>query len=162
MSGEELNAPPTFEMRNKYCCFIYLDFLTFVANQWNYERNGSLSPTEIMPNSTLKAWWRCNKGHEWLAVIESRNKGNGCPYCSGRYVIKGETDLQTVNSSLAKEWNYEKNNGLTPAYIMPNSHKQVWWVCNRCGNEYQTTVKDRNRGRICPECAKEKRKKKNT
>ena len=212
--------------------FIYLDFLTFVANQWNYERNGSLSPTEIMPNSTLKAWWRCNKGHEWLAVIESRNKGNGCPYCSGRYVIKGETDLQTVNSSLAKEWNYEKNNGLTPmdvlpnshrkvwwicskghewqaaistrnggnkcpycagqkvlpgnndlqtvnpilaqewnyeknngltpAYIMPNSHKQVWWVCNRCGNEYQTTVKDRNRGRICPECAKEKRKKKNT
>ena len=23
------------------------------------------------------------KGHEWEAIIKNRNKGTGCPYCSG-------------------------------------------------------------------------------
>ncbi|MBQ4587207.1 MAG: zinc-ribbon domain-containing protein, partial [Clostridia bacterium] len=35
-------------------------------------------------NSHKKAWWKCDKGHEWQARIASRNKGSGCPYCSGR------------------------------------------------------------------------------
>ena len=126
-----------------------------LSNQWNYDKNGDLLPTEVMPNSTQKVWWECSKGHEWLAVIESRNRGNGCPYCSGRYVIKGETDLQTVNFSLSKEWNYEKNNSLTPMDVSPNSHQKVWWICNK-GHEWQAAISTRNRGNKCPYCANQK------
>ena len=73
-------------------------------------------------------------------------------------VLKGYTDLQTVNPALAKEWNYEKNNGLTPADVMPNSDKKVWWICSK-GHEWQVRIQSRNRGCGCPECAKQKRKK---
>ena len=83
----------------------------------------------------------------------NRNNGRGCPYCSGRYAVKGENDLQTVNPTLAKEWNYEKNNGLTPEDVMPNSGQKVWWKCSQ-GHEWQAKIQDRNNGNGCPICRK--------
>ena len=123
-----------------------------LAKEWNYEKNGNLKPKHFAANSNKKVWWKCSNGHEWQATINSRNKGNGCPYCSGRFVIKGENDLQTVNPKLAKEWNYEKNNKLTPLDVLPNSSKKVWWKCNR-GHEWQAKISDRNRGKGCPYCS---------
>ncbi len=126
-----------------------------LAKEWNYEKNNGLTPEDIMPNSNKKAWWKCNKGHEWQASIGSRNSGCGCPYCSGRRAIEGETDLQTINPTLAKEWNYEKNGVLTPAEVKPNSNKKAWWKCCK-GHEWQATINSRNQGSGCPQCAKEK------
>ena len=123
-----------------------------LAKEWNYEKNGNLKPENFLANSNKKVWWKCSKGHEWQATINSRNKGNGCPYCSGRYTVKGENDLQTVNPTLAKEWNYEKNNELTPMDVMPNSNKKVWWKCGE-GHEWQATIVDRNSGKGCPYCS---------
>ncbi len=128
-----------------------------VANEWNYEKNGHLRPDNFKANSNKKVWWLCSKGHEWQATIVDRNNGRGCPYCSGRRVIKGENDLLTTNSSLANEWNYGKNDGLTPMDVMPNSHKKVWWVCSK-GHEWQARIDSRHLGNSCPQCAREKRK----
>ena len=128
-----------------------------LAKEWNYEKNNGLRPDAFTVSSGQKVWWRCSKGHEWQAAIAHRNKGRGCPYCSGRYAIKGENDLQTVNPILAKEWNYEKNNGLTPVDVMPNSGKKVWWKCSN-GHEWQATIDHRNKGTGCAQCAREKRK----
>ena len=128
-----------------------------LAKEWNYEKNDGLSPEDVTPNSGKRVWWKCSKGHEWQAKIYHRNNGSGCPYCSGRYAVKGENDLQTVNPTLAKEWNYEKNNGLTPADVMPNSGKKVWWKCSK-GHEWQAIIQSRNNGRGCPICRKEKNK----
>ena len=128
-----------------------------IANEWNYEKNNGLTPTDVLPSSGKKVWWKCSKGHEWQAIIQGRNKGASCPYCSGRYAIKGLNDLQTVNPVLAKEWNYEKNNGLTPANVLPNSNKIVWWKCNK-GHEWQMKIQTRNNGTGCPICRKEKSK----
>ena len=114
-----------------------------LASEWCYERNGDIKPENVTANSGKKVWWKCNKGHEWQATIDSRNRGNGCPYCSGRYAIKGENDLQTVNPFLAEEWNYEKNKGAVPTSITSNSNKKVWWKCNK-GHEWQATVVHRN------------------
>ena len=126
-----------------------------LAKEWNYEKNNGLAPVNVTSNSNKKVWWRCNKGHEWQAIISSRNKGHGCPYCSGLYVIKGENDLQTVNPSLAKEWNYEKNNESTPSEFLANSEKMVWWMCNK-GHEWQASIANRNNGRGCPICNSER------
>ena len=109
-----------------------------------------------MPNSGKKVWWKCDKGHEWQATMSSRNQGHGCPYCSGQKVIKGENDLQTVNPTLAKEWNYEKNNGLTPADVTPSNDKKVWWKCKK-GHEWQATISNRNSGNGCPVCNSERK-----
>ena len=51
-----------------------------------------------------------------------------------------------------------KNNGLTPMDVMSNSHKRVWWKCEK-GHEWQAIVASRNGGRGCPVCAREKRSK---
>ena len=128
-----------------------------MAGEWNYEKNGNLKPEGVSANSSKKVWWKCNKGHEWQAAVYSRSNGTGCPFCSGNRVLKGYNDLQTVNPTLAIEWNYEKNNGLTPADVTAGSDKKVWWKCSK-GHEWQTSVGHRTRGRSCPRCAKGKRK----
>lgn len=127
-----------------------------LVKEWDYEKNNGLTPADVMPYSDKKVWWKCSKGHEWLAVVKSRIKGHGCPYCSGRMAIKGKTDLQTINSRLAREWNYEKNNGLTPADVLPYSNKKVWWKC-RNNHEWQATINNRNQGRGCPYCSGRKK-----
>ena len=126
-----------------------------LAKEWNYEKNNGLTPVDVMPNTVKKVWWKCTKGHEWQATIDSRNRGNGCPYCSGRFAIKGENDLQTVNPMLATEWNYDKNNGLTPMDVTPNSNKEVWWKCSN-GHEWQSIIANRNKGVGCPVCNSER------
>ena len=130
-----------------------------LAKEWHYEKNGELTPADVMLNSHKKVWWECSKSHEWQATVAHRSRGRGCPYCAGRYVIKGANDLQTVNPTLAQEWNYEKNDGLSPADVMPSSHKKVWWKCTN-NHEWQARIADRNRGRGCLQCSKEKRNKK--
>ena len=131
-----------------------------LANEWNYEKNGDLKPEEFTSSSGKKVWWKCEKGHEWQASINNRNKDVGCPYCSGRKVLKGKNDLATINPTLAKEWNYEKNGDLKPEDVMPNSNKKAWWKCDK-GHEWQATIASRNSGNGCPICYNEKRKKKN-
>ena len=139
----------------------YNDLVTLnpkLATEWNYEKNNGLKPIDVMPYSGKKVWWKCNKGHEWEATISDRTSGRGCPYCSGQRVLKGYNDLQTINPRLANEWNYEKNNDLTPADVLPNSNKKVWWKCS-FGHEWQATINHRNHGRNCPQCYKARRKK---
>ena len=123
-----------------------------LTTEWNCEKNGDLSPMDVSPKSNKKAWWKCKKGHEWQATISHRNNGNGCPYCSGRFVIKGTNDLQTVNPTLAKEWNYEKNGNLTPMDVLSHSDKKVWWKCGK-GHEWESTIDHRTNGRGCPYCS---------
>ena len=129
-----------------------------LALEWNYQKNGILMPSNFTSHSGKKVWWKCNNGHEWQATIASRNDGKGCPYCSGRYVIEGKSDLQTSNPKLAKQWNYEKNSGVMPTDVTANSHRKVWWKCSN-GHEWQAIIANRNkRGDGCPECTKSRRK----
>ena len=126
-----------------------------LAKEWNYEKNGRLTPVEVMPNSGQRLWWKCDVGHEWQARIADRNKGNGCPYCSGRKVLTGYNDLQTVSPVLSREWNYEKNGSLKPDAFTANSNKKVWWKCRK-GHEWQSTISHRNSGQGCPVCNSER------
>ncbi len=130
-----------------------------IALEWHPSKNGSLAPDKVSFGSGKKIWWLCSNGHEWIAPVYSRSAGNGCPYCSGKKVLSGYNDLQTINPSLAQEWNYDKNNGLTPMDVLPNSHKKAWWKCSN-GHEWESTVAHRSSGRGCPICYQNKRKSK--
>ena len=103
-------------------------------------------------------WWRCSHGHEWKVAPNSRTSQNtGCPYCSGRIVLKGFNDLATVRPDIAKEWNYERNGDLLPSDVTRGANKKVWWKCEECGNEYQAVIGNRTvLGRGCPECGRKK------
>ena len=120
--------------------------------EWNWERNTDVDPTKTSTGTDKKVWWKCKQGHEWQATVSNKAKGRGCPYCYGRYPTKGLNDLQTVNPELSKEWNYEKNIGLTPMDVLPNSNKNVWWKCEN-GHEWQARIAGRSNGNGCPYCS---------
>lgn len=123
-----------------------------LASEWHPTKNGNIRPSHVTVNSNKKVWWLCENGHEWEAVINSRNQGAGCPYCSGLKAIVGYNDLETVNPRLALQWHPSKNGKLTPQNITANSNKKVWWQCEK-GHEWETTVYDRNKGNGCPVCS---------
>ena len=55
-----------------------------IAKEWHPTKNGDLTPDQVTPGSSRKVWWMCIQEHEWEAVIASRTRGTGCPYCSGK------------------------------------------------------------------------------
>ena len=57
-----------------------------IAKEWDQEKNGALSATEVSPNSGIAVWWKCKRGHSWIVRIISRTArgGTSCPYCSGQ------------------------------------------------------------------------------
>lgn len=128
-----------------------------LLKEWNYEKNGNLTPESIAPSSSKKVWWICSNGHEWQATPNKRSKGSGCPYCSNNKIMKGYNDLETTNPSVLKEWNYKKNGNLKPDEVMAGSNKKVWWICPK-GHEYETSIlnKTKRNGTKCPICCNQK------
>ena len=123
-----------------------------LAREWHPTKNGTLNPSNIVPGYNKKVWWRCEKGHEWEAIVDNRYRGRGCPGCSSRLLITGVNDLTTVNPELAKEWHPTKNGNLKPNMVFPSANKKIWWL-DKCGHEYEATANSRNRGRGCPYCS---------
>lgn len=126
-----------------------------LSKEWNYSRNKGINPEDVSLGSSKKVWWICSKGHEWQATPKNRRHGTGCPYCTGKIPAIGENDLASMFPLLAKEWNYEKNNGLKPEDITYGSSKKVWWICSK-GHEWQATPAHRVGGRGCPICHNER------
>jgi len=123
----------------------------YILSEWNYEKN-TISPYELTKGSHEIVWWKCKYGHEWQTSVGNRIKKHKCPYCSGRFAIKGVNDLETINPILAKEWNYEKNGELKPSDVKFGSDKKVWWKC-KYGHEWEATISNRNKKRGCPICS---------
>ena len=69
-----------------------------LASEWHPGKNNGLTPNQVKPQSNQKVWWCCSvdPSHEWEAVIGSRVRGNGCPYCSGQRVTTS-TSLQVLH-----------------------------------------------------------------
>ena len=86
--------------------------------EWDWEKNREFGfdPSQLTYGSNKKVWWKCLQGHRWEAIIHHRIEGTQCPFCSGKYPIKGKTDLNTVNPILSQEWCFEKNNGLEQSF----------------------------------------------
>ena len=118
--------------------------------EWNWEKNNELGfhPKTLTLGNNKKAWWKCNKGHEWESAVNVRNGGNGCPYCANQRVLKGYNDLATLNPALASEWHPTKNGKITPSDVMPGSNKKAWWL-GKCGHEWEASISSRNKGTDC-------------
>lgn len=126
-----------------------------IAKEWNYKKNGVLTPEMFFPGSSEKVWWIGKCGHEWQAIIDNRVRGTGCPYCLGKGTLKGFNDLATSDPVLAKQWHPTKNPGITPEDVRSGSEKKIWWL-GECGHEWQATVYARSKGNNCPYCSNRK------
>lgn len=56
--------------------------------------------------------------------------------------------------SLLKEWNWNKNDNISPYTIGAGSSKKIWWKCCVCGYEWEATPNSRSSSKPCgcPKC----------
>lgn len=121
-----------------------------IASQWY--RCDTATAGKVTAGSHLMVQWQCESGHRWSAAIYSRTSGSGCPICSNRTCIPGVNDLVTTHPDLAVQWDFGANT-LGPAEVTAGSNKRVAWCCGVCQHRWNAVVKDRVRGRGCPQCA---------
>lgn len=59
-----------------------------LMSEWS-DKNYPITPDNITFVSNKNVWWKCNKGHEWQAIVKNRSSVEKCPICSGKRVVKG-------------------------------------------------------------------------
>ena len=123
-----------------------------IAKEWDFESN-SLTPYEVTAGSGRKVSWICKKdsSHNWKATVSDRVHGTGCPYCRGQKVASSNC-LAILYPELAKEWDPSANQK-TPYDVTPGSNDKIVWRCQRDSSHvWESTVKNRVKGRGCSYC----------
>ena len=148
------------KIREKYATFLkagsFASVYPELVQEWDIDKNEGMNPDSFSANANTKVWWKCSKGHSWQALITSRGRGLGCPYCAGQRTLIGMNDLETWsrenNPGLLDEWNYKKNTE-SPSSFQKTSAKKVWWICSE-GHEWEASIANRVHGTGCPVCNK--------
>lgn len=122
-----------------------------IAKEWDETKNDGKKPSEVAPGSQKKYWWKCDKGHSYLATPNARTAlHSGCPYCNGQLVLAGFNDLATTNSEMLAIWDYNKNE-VSPQSVSSGSGKVVWWRCEK-GHSWERAISYQVQNNFCPIC----------
>ena len=122
---------------------------------WDYQLNEH-GPEYYTNGSGEVVTWRCHVcGYRWETAICNRTRKykNGCPFCSGKVILRGFNDLPTARPELMLDWDYENNKGIDPTTIGVGCHDSVSWVCHKCTYRWDAQVYNRANGKGCPCCA---------
>jgi hypothetical protein len=114
----------------------------------------TIDVNKLRLRSNKKIWWICDKGHEWLAIIDNRTTRKAqCPYCMNVKVCLLNC-METTYPNIALEWHPTKNGVLTPKDILPGTNVKYWWKCSiNPGHEWETTPNVRClKSCGCPHC----------
>ena len=100
---------------------------------------------DVRTHDSISKKFICTEGHRFLRTPRSFVNDQSCPICSLDSVAK--------HPEMMRFWSAEKNPGLDPWTISPNSKTQVTWVCSDCGFSWTTEVASRNMSHgTCPCC----------
>ncbi|MFJ6680233.1 zinc-ribbon domain-containing protein [Microbacterium sp. NPDC091382] len=106
--------------------------------------------------SNDKADYVCLNGHRFMAavsVVSAGGERGGCGYCANKRLLLGHNTLADVYPDLAAEWDYERNDGVTPRDVFPGSGRQRAWIC-AAGHRYSATPNTRTtKGSGCGICS---------
>lgn len=98
-----------------------------LAREWDAEENKNIDLLSVVPGSSKTVNWKCSVcGYKWKTSIRQRTqRKTGCPECAKakRATARTKTILKHSGSvadfEIAKQWNHEKNIGLSPAQFSP-------------------------------------------
>lgn len=129
-----------------------------IAMEWHPVKNGKLLPENVTPVSGKKIWWMCSKNnnHQWNAMVGKRtteNEKTGCPYCSGRKFLEGES-FGDLYPKIAKEWHPTKNGTKTPFNFSVKNGYSAFWKCDKGDDHiWKTSIYHRVHSKSgCPYC----------
>lgn len=104
-------------------------------------------PAKVSAKAGVPRLWRCRRCFwRWEVSPLHRVQGSACPYCAGKRVVPGVTDLATVHPDIAVQ-----ALGWDPSRVLATSWKKARWVC-ALGHEWSAAIGDRVRGNECPTC----------
>lgn len=150
-----------FKIYEQYICSLKENSIANLRpdllEEWDYEQNNGLNPEFVSVGSNKVVHWKCKKNdHTWKAMINNRNNGTDCPYCSNKKIDSdGSNSLALRYPELSKEWHPNLNQDLTPFQVLFGSHKRVWWLCKKDSSHvWDATIDSRTQGkRNCPYCS---------
>jgi hypothetical protein len=125
-----------------------------LCNEWS--NTNKISPKDVTLGSCTSVAWMCSIcGYIWNTKVCYRTTGDktGCPACAGK-ITTNKNSLVILFPEIAAEWHPTKNGNLKPSDVTCSSSKNVWWLCKKCGSEWDAKIPDRTRkGSGCPVCA---------
>ncbi|MDQ0856695.1 zinc-ribbon domain-containing protein [Bacillus sp. V2I10] len=125
-----------------------------LVNEWDYELNGDIKPSDVPPKGRQHVWWNCQEGHpSYKAKLASRSNGTGCPCCKGSEVCF-ERSLLGKRPDLVAMWDKERNSPSTPDKVLAGSNETYYWICEK-GHSFDMPIKRMTRKRRsngCPYC----------
>ena len=122
-----------------------------LVSEWS-DRNDPLKADMVISCTNKEVWWKCIRGHEWMARVADRFYGSQCPYCTGHRIYSGFNDLAALYPELSSEWS-ERNSPKKADQVSPRSVENVWWKCRVCGYEWRAVIVARVKGGCCPVCS---------
>ena len=141
-----------------------------VAAQWDYATNAG-TPDNVVAHSHHPVGWLCEVcGEQWRQSPNQRLSKNqsGCPQCAGNSKSKRRTKHPSFAESqdphskaVLAEWDHERNAAKRnfPHNTRLYSHKQIFWLCNKCprAQEHSWSARPNDRSSKhksgCPFCA---------
>ena len=140
----------------------FIDLYPELARMIDNEKNIDINIEDFSPHSGQYVWLKCEVcGYSWKSRIANivKNKDN-CPKCYHNnmsnnvinYRLNKNGSFVDYYPELLEEWNYDKNINLNPNNLLVKSNKKVWWVCKKCGCEWQAKVSKHTAGEGCPYC----------
>lgn len=117
-----------------------------LVEEWDTEKNDTLTPFQVTPGSGLKVAWRhigdCGCEHKWEAKVANRVRfdaeagdymvGNACPFCTGVKVCRCKS-VGVLCPFLTPQWH--PSNNISPFDVGPGSRAQITWLCLGCPRE---------------------------
>ncbi len=97
----------------------------------------------VVNNIQTKTWWRCSRGHRWMARYGSLKYGrrSGCPHCYGNTPLTAE-DFRALAEARGWRW-------LGPEV---NNSTKTGWECEQ-GHQWRAPYNNLSSGSGCPRCA---------
>lgn len=124
-----------------------------LAAQWHSTKNEDKVPSQFTAFTKEPVWWLGVCDHEWPAPIRNRSSGAGCPVCSGRTVLFGFNDFETLKPQLASQWHPTKNGDKRPRDFTVGSGYRAKWL-GECSHEWEAQINDRTfYNTQCPHCS---------
>jgi carbonic anhydrase len=125
------------------------DLLTahpIIKDLWDYDNN-TLNPIKILPNSTKKAYFKCEKGHTFTKRISKFVEKPVCVQCEFE-----SNNLAALRPDILSWWDYEQNEKGPETYYK-NSSSIVFWKCPKCSYCWEAEIASRVASKLqCPCC----------
>ncbi len=130
------------------------------TRKWLCFRSGTLRKTGTPRRSPCaygshrKVWWRCARGTGGRPrFTPARARAAAAPTARGGGASpgRGKPIWRPSIPSWPPSGTPTKNGDLTPAEVLPGSHRKVWWRCDR-GHVWQADINSRVKGSGCPVC----------